>query len=268
MSESFPTFLSSVPRTPVFHNDINKVYEEDWQQLLAQSNNIQAPNIISFFLNLSSSFDATSTICHQMNLSTEIEFIALDYLESMLEQFLHDLTVAINEEANGDVEKVDNFWSESFKVFEKDVPLIIFLIVSMAAKFIDAYNPFGLQKVQMLVQEVTGVEYTIQDLKDHEFNLFKLMDLKVEPPIALHSMEHFMKMIYAKEVGVSLGYFLNVGVLALRYAYLDKHKIYEGLGKGIADSVNFKKFTGDKVLLGASVAYASKTLDMRFFRFW
>lgn len=272
MSDKFPASSTSLPNinlsSPVFHNDINKVYDEDWQKFLSESNNIQTPNILLFFLNLSSSFDTTSTICKQMNLSTETEFIALDYLESMLEQFLQDLTKAINDEANKDHEKIDSYWSESFKVFEKDVPLIIFLTVSIAAKYTDADTHFGLLKVQELVQKVTGEEYLLSDLKGHEFNLFKLMNFQVARPAALHSMEHFIKMVYDKKVlvGIGLGYFLNVGVLALRYAYLHKNTIYESLEKGISDRVRFKKFTKDKVLLGASVVYASKIMSFHKYR--
>lgn len=258
-SSSYSSFQKTAS-TPLFHNDINKAYDEEWQKLLERSKDVHTLKMLPFLLNLSTSFDTISKLCKEMDISIETEFIALDCLESMLESFLHDLTKAINEESNGDSETINTYWSDSHKVFEKDVPLIIFLIVSIAAKYTDANAQFDHHKVRELVQKVTGEEIELSDIREHEYNLFKTMDFKVASPVALHSMQQLMKLIYDKSfVKVELANFLKVGVLALRYSYLNKHEIYESFAKGIKNQMKFKKFTQDKVLLAAAVVYASKS---------
>lgn len=263
MSNSYPSSskssLSNPAKNPAYHDDINHAYNEEWQKLLARSRDLQDLKTLPFFLNLSSSFDTISKLCHQMNISTEAEFTALDCLESMIESFLYELTEAIKKDSNGDPEKINTYWSDSYKVFEGDVPLIIFLILSIAAKYTDAKTQFDLPLVRELAQRVTGKEYELSEIKDHKFNLFKTMGFTVLRPAALHSMEQLMKMVYDKRfLRVSLEEFLSVGVLALRYSYLDKNRIYESLADVIGDPVKFKKCTGDKVLLASAVVYASK----------
>ncbi|XP_063706188.1 uncharacterized protein LOC134835248 [Culicoides brevitarsis] len=240
-----------------FHTEINQGYDEEWRQVLPDLETDQTSSF-SFFLNLSTSFDFLSTLCQQLNLSTETEFIAFDCLENLLEAFLQHLTVSIDEEAAGDVEKKEIFWQETHKSFENDVPFVLFLTLSIAAKYVDAGTTFDLHKVQELVQKVTENEFSLQDLNEREAVLFEMMHFKVNRPVALHSVEQMMKMIYDRNVvGMKLSQFLDVGTETLRFAYLEKHKIYQKVKGDLPDESLFKKLTGDKVLLAAATVFAS-----------
>uniref|UniRef100_A0A336M493 CSON011930 protein n=1 Tax=Culicoides sonorensis TaxID=179676 RepID=A0A336M493_CULSO len=241
--------------TENFHNEINVSYADEWPFFPVDQ---KSEKNLPFLLNLTDSFETTSKICQRFKIIPEIEFIALDTLESLLESFLYDLSKDIETEMKGDLKAINGCWEEASQIFEKDVPLIILLNISLAAKYIDRSTHFNLGKVLQLVHLVSDEKYDITSIKEHEMCLFKNIGFKVSRPVALHSMEQMIKLVYNEEfLNISLDEFLKVGLLTLRFAYMEKYKIYSSLINGISNSNTFKTFTRDKVLLAAAVVFAT-----------